>query len=557
MGLARKWRPQTFEDLSGQGHISRTLLNAISSGRLSQGYLFTGTRGVGKTTTARLFAKAIRCTKTPHPGVPCNTCKDCSDIAEGRSIDVQEIDGASNNGVDAVRELRDNAKYLPSSGMYKIYIIDEVHMLTTAAFNALLKILEEPPPHLIFIFATTDPQKIPATVLSRCQRFDFKRIPLKELSQRLIQISVAENIEIDSDAITILTREAEGSLRDALSLLDQVSSSGSRKITAQTLIESLGLIDKATLLSALGAILNRDPLRALESVGKVYLHGFDLKVFGRTLLHSIRALMIIQLLEQNQSSVNLDILELPDTDIADLRSLVGVRSTQDLDMLFSMLNHGLEDIARSPIPRTVTDILIIKMSTATELLALNRLEEKQLNLSVTTVTDKVSITPAYNPKVQIQEKSNDLSRDIPRVQRDLTQKTLTNESWPALVQHVKSLKPLLGSVLENLTFHSAKLNDTGWQIVLGVTKEQSFYRDQLQTKINFDLLVQLLKTFYGCSVNIEFREIAVTRSLESIDKEKREQTLKMKQEMILESEAMRAAREVLGGRLEKLEIQST
>jgi DNA polymerase-3 subunit gamma/tau len=225
--FARKWRPQVFEDVIGQGHITRTLQNAIATNRLAHAFLFSGPRGVGKTTTARILAKALNCKEGPTP-TPCGKCDSCLETTAGTSVDVIEIDGASNRGIEHIRELRETVKYAPVGGKNKVYVIDEVHMLTNEAFNALLKTLEEPPPHVIFIFATTEPQKIPATIHSRCQRYGFKRIALQEIAAKLREITDKESIKVTDQGLTMIARAAEGSMRDSQSLLDQaVSYSGS------------------------------------------------------------------------------------------------------------------------------------------------------------------------------------------------------------------------------------------------------------------------------------------------------------------------------------------
>jgi len=216
--LARKWRPMKFEKVVAQSHVTTTLSNAIKNDRLASAYLFSGPRGIGKTTTARIFAKAINCDKGPTP-TPCNECSSCTEITGSRSLDVFEIDGASNRGIDEVRNLRENLRYAATQGKYKIYIIDEVHMLTTEAFNALLKTLEEPPAKVLFIFATTEPHKVPATILSRCQRYDFRRIPLNEIVQQLQNICTSEKINIDEKSLFLIARKSDGSLRDSQSLL--------------------------------------------------------------------------------------------------------------------------------------------------------------------------------------------------------------------------------------------------------------------------------------------------------------------------------------------------
>lgn len=257
--LARKWRPKKFEEVIGQSHITNTLVNAIKSEKIAHAYLFTGTRGVGKTTIARLFAKAIRCENLTDNN-PCNECNSCVAINNSNSLDYIEIDGASNNGVDNIRELIENVQYLPSSGKYKVYVIDEVHMLSTGAFNALLKTLEEPPAHVVFVFATTDPHKLLGTVLSRCQRFDFKSVSKELLTSHLKNIAAKENIEFESDGlIEIIADHGDGSVRDSLSLLDQVLSlSLGEKIKEEELYASLGLINKSLILNLVEAILNKE-----------------------------------------------------------------------------------------------------------------------------------------------------------------------------------------------------------------------------------------------------------------------------------------------------------
>jgi DNA polymerase-3 subunit gamma/tau len=246
--IARKWRPKSFEELVGQNHVAQTLLNSLRSGRLPQALLLTGPRGTGKTSTARIFAKSLRCpnAKNYHP---CNECTECNEISTGRSFDVLEIDGASNNGVDAIRELRDTVGHMPSSGRFKIYIIDEVHMLSTSAFNALLKTLEEPPSHVVFILATTEVQKIPNTVLSRCQRFDFRSIATPLIVKRLQEICDADNVQTEPDALWLIAQQAHGSMRDSQSLLEQIITYGEGRVLKEQVIDTLGLTSHKLLSS--------------------------------------------------------------------------------------------------------------------------------------------------------------------------------------------------------------------------------------------------------------------------------------------------------------------
>jgi DNA polymerase-3 subunit gamma/tau len=262
--IARKWRPQAFDEIVGQEHVTTTLKNSIASGRIGHAYLFTGIRGCGKTTAARVLAKALNCVRGPTPE-PCNQCDSCTEITRGSSLDVKEIDGASNRGIDSIRELREGVAFAAARDRYRIYIIDEVHMLTGEAFNALLKTLEEPPPHVIFLFATTEQHKVPATILSRCQVFEFKRITLGPLAERLRLIVEAEGIEVSDEALRAIAREADGSLRDASSLLDQVISFASGPIGMQDVAQILRTGNRGLVLRTLNAVLGEDPAEALRA----------------------------------------------------------------------------------------------------------------------------------------------------------------------------------------------------------------------------------------------------------------------------------------------------
>jgi DNA polymerase-3 subunit gamma/tau len=364
--LARKWRPAQFSDIVGQGHVVRTLMNAIRSERIHQAYLFTGSRGIGKTSIARIFAKAIRCENSRFENetiLSCGQCSSCKEITLGTGTDVIEIDGASNNGVEAVREIRENAKFMPSYGKKKIYIIDEVHMLTTAAFNALLKTLEEPPAHVIFMFATTEPHKIPATILSRCQRFDFRRVTQTQAQQRLVEVSKAENLTIEMGALALIARAAEGSMRDALSLLDQVIAFSGGDITVQSVRDSIGLIEGQTILGILTGIFARKPLDALELVEAAYQRGHDLRVLGRSLVEFLHAAILAKVGAPNSQT-----LELSEEEWKELRSIAALRELAEIELIFQVLHHGLEWIARSPQPKVVLDVLVIKCATAEALI---------------------------------------------------------------------------------------------------------------------------------------------------------------------------------------------
>jgi DNA polymerase-3 subunit gamma/tau len=298
----RKWRPKKWEEVIGQDHVVVILRNAITGGRVAHAYLFSGPRGTGKTTVARLLAKAVNCLAEKPDERPCNECQHCQAVNQNRFLDLIEIDAASNTSVDDVRDLRDKINFSPSQGKYKVYIIDEVHMLSTAAFNALLKTLEEPPPHAIFILATTEIHKIPATVLSRCQRHEFRRVPLNEIVSNLKQIVKAEKLKADDEALTLIARQATGAVRDAQSLLDQVASTG-EKITLPLVQAVLGTATNQTILDLVDSIRDRQPLPALEGIHRALDAGSDPRALARQLVDYLRAVMLMQMGNAEQVEV--------------------------------------------------------------------------------------------------------------------------------------------------------------------------------------------------------------------------------------------------------------
>ena len=307
--IARKWRPKNFNEIVGQDHISQTISNALKSDRLPHALLFTGPRGTGKTSSARILAKALRCPNSENY-IPCDKCSECDLISSGQSLDVLEIDGASNNGVDAVRELRDSLGYMPSSGKFKVYIIDEVHMLSGSAFNALLKTLEEPPEHIKFVLATTEAHKIPNTILSRCQRFDFRRIPTRKIAEHLESICKEENLKFEPEALWALARQGDGSMRDSQSLLDQVITFADGSLTLEKVVSALGLTDRSLLTATLEALVNRDGQKAIEVVSKIFDSGLNSNIFIQDLLEDIRHLLLVKV-----SPKNLSMVDLPDSEI--------------------------------------------------------------------------------------------------------------------------------------------------------------------------------------------------------------------------------------------------
>ncbi|MDH4231160.1 MAG: DNA polymerase III subunit gamma/tau [Nitrospirota bacterium] len=353
--LARKWRPQGFDDLIGQEPIMNILKNAISQSRISHAYIFSGPRGVGKTTTARILAKALNCKTGPAPS-PCGACESCVGITDGSSVDVTEIDGASNNSVDDIRDLRERVKYAPSGGKYKVYIIDEVHMLSTSAFNALLKTLEEPPSHVIFVLATTEMKKIPATVLSRCQHMPFRRISASMIKTRLVQISDAEGIRISSPALSLVAKAADGSVRDSLTILDQLSSFSS-EITEENVQSLLGMADFGILSGVSRALIEGNRVALIDAVNLLSEKGTDFRSFTKELVQFFRDLLVASVVQKPE-----DALDLSSDEIAVVKDIISASSEDQLTLMLSELMKAEADVRNSSSPRLALEMALIKAS---------------------------------------------------------------------------------------------------------------------------------------------------------------------------------------------------
>ena len=356
--LARKWRPKTFDEVVGQGTVMRTLKNALGSGRIGHAFLLSGARGVGKTTTARILAKALNCSKSEGPTPePCGLCASCLEIATGNSLDVQEIDGATHNGVEQVRELRESARYNPARDRFKIWIIDEVHMLSTGAFNALLKTLEEPPPRVKFIFATTEYHKIPDTILSRCQQYDFRLIPARELVTHLRQVADGEGITVSDDTLARLARTAEGSARDALSLFDQVLSFSGQTVRDEDVSALLGLIDRELLLAASRAVAAGDSLAALELVERLSDYGADYRNFTRELILHFREILLVKVAPGEHGLI----AQLVPEESERLQPVAAALSEEDLLRIFEVLAKAETDLRLAQDPRVTLEMALLKI----------------------------------------------------------------------------------------------------------------------------------------------------------------------------------------------------
>ena len=354
IALYRKWRPGSFKDLVGQEPIARTLSNAITSGKIGHAYLFSGPRGTGKTSTAKIFAKALNCEKGPTPE-PCGVCENCRKINDGSSMDVFEIDAASNRGIDEIRDLRETVKFAPADGRYKVYIIDEVHMLTSEAFNALLKTLEEPPAHVVFILATTEAHKVPATIQSRCQRYDFKRITVEEIKKRLELVTQEMQIPAEDEALSLIAVQADGGMRDALSILDQCSALSEGSVTAERVQQILGLVGHEWIWKMTAAIAGRDGQQVLRIIAELMRDGKDLKQILAELSLHLRSVMVYQAAGTVE---NMDLYSEPDQILQEQARLF---EQERLMRMIQRLHEAMNELKWSPQPRITVEVALLSL----------------------------------------------------------------------------------------------------------------------------------------------------------------------------------------------------
>ena len=495
---ARKWRPQVFSSVAGQEHITETLKNAIKNNRIAHAYLFTGPRGVGKTTTARIFAKALNCTNLKN-AEPCNECDNCKDIQNSQLLDIIEIDGASNRGIDEVRTLRESVKYAPTRGKYKIYIIDEVHMLTKESFNAFLKTLEEPPEHTIFIFATTDVHKVPLTIISRCQRFDFRRIQMDTIKETLLQIAKAENIKIDDKTLTIISKKADGALRDAESYFDQVVSFCGDKIDSETVAKMLNLIDDEIYFEISDAILNKNFKSVFEVTNKIYGNGWDFIDFMEGLIEHFRNIMTVILTEKTSLTETADVYRNRYMDYMDkfsegdlLRVLNFLTKVQQ-ELKYSQNQKLKIEIALSHL------IALEKSSTLSELISeinSSSIEKKSLVESEWGSSSSGESKPTLPPKEEKQRvtyqhpvisRQNEESKTSPiiaePIQGEIDFEKISN-MWQSFVDEISSERGLtLGPALTSLRLHSLSGNQINVSsAAVGIEKTMEINRKYLETK---------------------------------------------------------------------------
>ena len=519
--LARKWRPQVFDAVVGQDPVTRTLRNALASGRVAHAYLFTGPRGVGKTTTARLLAKALACTARTGPEA-CGACPSCQDFVSGAPVDVMEIDAASNTSVDDIRTLRENVKYSPARGRFKVYIVDEVHMLSGAAFNAFLKTLEEPPAHVVFILATTDPKRIPATVLSRCQRFDFRPIPPELLAASLTQILEQEAVPFEPGALPVLIRAAEGSLRDALSLLDTAIAYGEGKLDEASVAHLLGSSSPVHVRGFVGALLARDGAVALEAVDRASSAGEDLGTLCREAVETVRRLLVLKV------APGAPFADLTPAEAAELRAAVEPVSADELVYVLRAFLDADTEMRRSPHPRVELEIAAVRATRRPQPQAIEtligKLEEAEARLRQMplatggagparpvivqeTLLDARPAPAPPPPRAPAPTVSGGSAlppvvetavADMAATESALPASTDLELAWERVVADVMKRKALLGSVLQ----HASPLRVAEGVLTLAL-QASGFHREMLNDRGNKELINEAVQRHVAAARRFE------------------------------------------------------
>lgn len=549
--LARKYRPATFSEVVGQEHVTRTIRNAFASGRLGHAFLFSGLRGVGKTSVARILAKALNCTDRQETNEPCGRCMSCREIEEGRSLDVVEMDAASHTGVDDIRDLRESVMYAAGEGKYKVYIIDEVHMLSKNAFNALLKTLEEPPPRVIFILATTEPHKVPVTIHSRCQRYDFRRIPSASMAGHLAAICEKEGVQISRDSLRRIAIAAEGSLRDSQSLLDQILSYAGDQVSDEDVNMVLGSLDRDKLLQILTACVEADPGNALKVLGEMIDNGADPLRIALDLLEIMRSIMI--LLEVDDTA---DLIDLPEGELDALRSLAPRAEPGILRVQFAILARGEERLRRSAQQRLHLELALVHMARAGEIVPVAEGGPSPAGSGGSGAGGgrKRSFTPSEKPgRFSSSKEDAEAPRDLSAPPAFEGIET-PMETWEQLVEFINGRAPAIGSMLEQLI----PRNVAGEEVVIG-GKRGEIYLEVLQEKEKLSELKALLREFFNRDMRVKFVEMEAkerARNHNVIEKrEQRESDLERKIKKETRDHPMvREAMEIFGGELKSVKV---
>ncbi|MGD8352585.1 MAG: DNA polymerase III subunit gamma/tau, partial [Pseudomonadota bacterium] len=500
--LARKYRPATFSEVVGQDHVTRTIRNAFSSGRLGHAFLFSGLRGVGKTSVARILAKTLNCTDEHHTDEPCGQCESCREIDEGRSLNVLEMDAASHTGVDDIRDLRESVMYAASGGKYKVYIIDEVHMLSKNAFNALLKTLEEPPPHVIFILATTEPHKVPITIHSRCQRYDFRRISSADITGHLEAICSKEGVEISKDSLRRIAIASEGSLRDSQSILDQVLSYAGQQVKDEDVNVVLGSLDRGKLTLIFTACTRSDPGTALKILGEMIDNGADPVRIALDLLDIIRTAMILVEVDDPEG-----LIDMPEGELEALKSLSGNTDPAVLRVQFALLARGEERMRRSSQQRIHLELALVHMARAGEIAGTGAGSGPSSGKKkpAPPIPDKEAGGAADSHEGTASPEL--LEPDAVNASEPVSAPAFAGietpkETWEQLVDFVNERAPGIGSMLEQLI----PRNVAGEELVIG-GKRGEIYLEVLQEREKIEELAKLANEFFNREMKVKFVEM--------------------------------------------------
>jgi len=489
--LALKYRPQTFDEVVGQEHVCETLKNGIASGKVAHAYLFSGPRGIGKTTTARILAKALNCKEGPTPQ-PCNKCTSCLEISRGSSLDVLEIDGASNRGIDEIRALRENVKFVPVSSRYKIYIIDEAHQITHDAFNALLKTLEEPPRHIIFMLATTQPERIPPTILSRCQRFAFKLIPQKKIFERLNYIVGKEKLKIGNEALNLIAFRGEGSLRDAQSLLDQVISyAGDKEITPEDTNFILGVLPFERLVEFSDIIAEHKAKEILSLIDEIAESGYDLHQFIKDLRQHFRNMLLLKVAGEDTR-----ILELPEKHLEILLKKGDQFTEENMVRIIDLLSNTYESMKWSEQPRLVIEVDMFRL--CQPYIPIGEIIERigRLEKSLT-LEEKEEEHPVERDVQKFEKPPSEIGGKEKLPAGKVSEIEEIRERWEEILESVKKLDiPLHACLLEGLPVRME-----GGLLYIVFPKNHGFHRDRVEKKSN--IVEEALKEVLGKEVKIK------------------------------------------------------
>jgi DNA polymerase-3 subunit gamma/tau len=509
--FARKWRPQNFDEVIAQEHIATTLKNAISLNRVAHAYLFSGPRGIGKTSTARILAKALNCQKGPCLK-PCNVCENCRQISEGRSLDVLEIDGASNRGIEQIRQLRENVKFAPAQARFKIYIIDEVHQITTDGFNALLKTLEEPPAHVKFIFATTQAYKVLPTILSRCQRFDFRPLSVSSIVDKLKRIVEAEKIDVKEDVLVYIAAAAVGSMRDAESILDQLNSFCRTKVDLETVASMLGMIDRQVLEEISRKIIERNSCEALILLDKIINEGKGLFQFITALMEHFRHILVTKTVRQEDVP---GLIDLPPDFLQGIAEQAKNLTLEEIFYIFNVLVRAQENLRRALSSRVVVEMAIVKLTQREKLSSLEDILTRLTKLEQNLVEAKNPGNPVSEPV----EKHTSTHSQGPGNDNNDKNDVVQNSNWSDLLQAIKEEKMFVASSLE--LGKMVALEDK--VVTIAFPEKYNFYKETLERPENKKVIEAKAKDVFRRNLRVDFI-LDKNLSVESSEEEKSKDT---------------------------------